>query len=307
LGEEIYSFKLIKKIRGKNKERESRFLIFKHSNPYVYILITHEKYKFFYKDILSFTNKFYPKIARTYIDSKYMKIILQNLEKSIKGIRIRIKGLSAQRKITNKQAERLYETELKWTDISYEDMFRRVEENDQWIKSIYFTFIKNEDSINEKFKDYALIECQISRIGLFKCNRKYAFFYEKIIKYIIGKAIQDLKLFENRQRIKEERYKPKPITIQYNIDLFKDKNQNRRLIDVLENITYSSLSVFHSNPYLHCSFIDFKSGASYDIWGLSNNEITIVPQTRVTYASLERLCHYIFIGFREGIIKDYKK
>jgi len=305
LGEDIYSFKLFKKFRGRKKVRESNFIIFKHSNPFIYILITHEKYGVFHYDIISFINKFYPKIARTYIDSQYMKKIFQNLEKKIEDVSIRITRVSTQSRITNKEARKHYATDIKWTDISYEEMFQSVEENDEWIKSIYFTFIGTDGLISTKKINLADVNCQISRTGVFKCNKQLLFFYDTIVKDIIDKAIDDLNLLNDRQRKKEEKFKPKPIVIEYKIDLFKDSNQNKRLIEVLQGIPYSSLSVSHSNPYLNCSFVDFKDGSSYDIWILSNNEITIIPQIRSTYASLERLSHHIFIGLREGVIKNY--
>ena len=305
LGKNLYSFKLNKKFRGRKQVRESRFIIFKHSNPFIYILLTHENNTVFRYDIISFINKFYPKIARTYIDSKYMKVIFLNLEKKIEDVSIRINRISTQSRITNKEARKQYESGLKWTDISYKEMFQKVEENDEWIKSIYFTFIGTEGVISKKNKDFLDITCQISRNGVFKCNKKLTFFYNTIVDDIINKAINDLNLLDNRQRIKEEKFKPKPIVIEYKIDLFKDSSQNKRLIEVLQGIPYSSLSVSHSNPYLSCSYVDFKDGSSYDIWILSNNEITIIPQMRSTYASLERLNHYIFIGLREGTIKNY--
>ena len=306
LGQDIYSFKLYKKFRGrKKKERASKFIIYKHSNPNIYILITHENYTVFHKDILSFINKFYPKIVKTYIDSTNMKEIFHNLEEEIEEINIRIKILSTQSRITNKEANKRYETGRKWTDISINEMFQKVEENDEWIRSIDFTFTSRENSISEQFKDFLNINCQISRNGVFKCDGKYAFFYSVIVNYSIKKAIKDLNLLSNRQRIKEEKYKSKPIVIEYKYDLFKDVSQNKRLIEVLQKIPFSSLSVSHSNPYLNCSYVDFKDGSSYDIWILSNNEITIIPQMRSTYASLERLNHHIFIGLREGTIKEY--
>ncbi len=305
LGKGIYSFKLFKKFKGRKKVRESRFIIFKHSNPNIYILITHENYSVFHYDILSFINKFYPKIARTFINSEYMKEIFYNLEKSIKEIKIRIMRLSTQSRITNKEAKKTYESEIKWTDISFKEMFENVEENDEWIKSVYFTFIRSKNILSEEFKDFLDIACQISRDGIFKCDGNFGFFYKTIINDIVNKAINDKELLSNRQRKKEENFKPKPIVIEYKIDIFRDKNQNRRLIEVLQGIPYSSLSVAHANPYLNCSFVDFKDGSSYDIWILSNNEITIIPQMRSTYASIERLSHHIFIGLREGLIKDY--
>lgn len=305
LGEGIYSFSLSKKIRGTKKKRKSRFIIFKHPNPDIYILITHEKYTHFHKDILSFFNKHYPKIVKNYIDSKNMEEIFHNLEKEIEEINIRVKVLSTQSRITNKEANKPYESGRKWTDISFKEMFQKVEENDEWIKSIDFTFASGESTISDRFKDFLNITCQISRNGVIKCDGKYAFFYSIIVNYLIKKAIEDLNLLSNRQRIKEEKFKPKPIVIEYNFDLFKDISQNKRLIEVLQKIPFSSLSVSHSNPYLNCSYVDFKDGSSYDIWILSNNEITIIPQMRSSYASLEKLSHHIFIGLREGLIKNY--
>ncbi len=130
-------------------------------------------------------------------------------------------------------------------------------------------------------------------------------FYNTVIEDIVRKASKDFDFFDRRERLKVEGLKVKPIVIEYDFDVFKDRNQNRRLIEILRKATFSSLSVFHANPYLHASFVDYKDGSSYDLWVLSNNRITIVPQMRSTYASLERLCNHIFIGFREGTIKDF--
>lgn len=307
LGEDIYSYSLSKKLRGKERIRKSRFIIFKHSYPNIYILLTHESYTIFNDDIISFIQKFYPKIARTYVDSIYMKEILENLEKHVKELGIRIIWVSFRNRITDKEAKRFYETGVKWTDILYKDYFKEVVEKDIWINTINFTFMKPSHELEiGSHLNYSDVTCQISRYGFFKCNKMYDLFYNTIGANIIEKALEDLNFFDNRQRIKEEKLRPKPIVIEYNIDLFKDKNQNKKFIEVLQKVTYSSLSILHSNPYLHCSFVDFRDGSSYEIWILSNKEITIVPQMRSTYASLERLCHHIFIGLREGIIKSYR-
>jgi len=302
LGDNIFSYKLSKKLRGKKEKRRSKFLIFKHIKPKIYILLTHEKFIIIRDDIISLLRRFYPFISRTFINSNFLKEILQSLDKELKDLNIRVSQYSTQSRITDKLATKTYETDVKYTDISYKKMFEKAEENDEWIRSVYLSLIEPEKRTHIASNNMI---CQISRHGYIKCNKKFEFFYNTIIKEVIEKSSNNIEFFQNRQRIKKENYKPKPLIIQYNIDLFKDRNQNKRLINVLEKITFSSLSIIHSNPYLHSIYVDYKDGSSYDIWILSSNEITIVPQMRSTYASLEKLIHHIFIGLREGTIIDY--
>ncbi len=305
LGDNIYSFRLSKRIKGSGRIRKSRFIISKYPMPNIYIVFTHVKNTILKDDIISFFNRFYPKIAKTFLDSDYMEKILQNLERKLKDKKIRITKISSKSRITSKDAKKDFESDLKWTDLSYEEMFKRVEENDELIKNIYFTLIESNTLNYNKSKNYPVIKCQLSRDGIFKCNKNLKIFYDTVINDIANKASSNLNLLSNRERLAKDNLKPNPIIIEYKIDLFKDKGQNIRLVEALQEITNTGLSVYHSNPYLHCSYIDFRDGSSYDIWVLSNNKITIVPQMRSTYASLERLCNHIFIGLREGKIKNY--
>jgi len=130
--------------------------------------------------------------------------------------------------------------------------------------------------------------------------------YTMVIEEIAKKASFNLELMDNRNLTKAERYRPKPLVVAFEIEIFKNKMENTRLIDVLSKISYSSLSVFHGNPYLHASYVDYKDGSSYDIWVLSNDKITIIPQTRSTAAALDRLIESVFTGFREGLIQELR-
>lgn len=304
LGENIYSFNLTKIIRGSKKARISRFILFKHKTPNIYILITHEKYRNFHYDIISFFDKFYPKISRFFLDSNYLEKILHHLEKNLENSKIQVRHLVKQARIVQEFARREFETEVKFTDRPFEELFQEARENDEWINYIEFTLIKPFEDDRKKYK-YSDVKCKISRYAFFRCNKMFGFFYNNIVRDIISKVTSDIKILDNRERTKEENLKTKPVVIKYNINVFKDKKQNKKLIEALQKITYSSTSTYHLNPYLHCSFNDFRDGSSYDIWILSDNEITIVPQMRSTYASLVRLCNFIFIWFREGIIKDF--
>jgi len=147
---------------------------------------------------------------------------------------------------------------------------------------------------------------RITRDGFFKCNRDFSHMFKTIIEEISKKASFNFELYDNRNRNKEERYEPKPLQIIFDFDIFRNKSENKRLINVLDKIPYSSCSIYHGNPYFQASYVDYRDGSSYDIWVLADEKITIVPQMRSSPASLNRLCEAIFIGFREGIIKNFE-
>jgi len=303
LGENIFSFNLIKKIRGSKKKRKSRFLLFKHNIPNIYLIMTHVDFTKFRDDILSFLNKFYPKITRTFLNTSFIKNLLFNLEDNLKDVNLRITRISSRTRIVSEQAQKRIESDFKWTDISHKEEFRKVEDSDGWIKTLNFIFISSPSSEHKLLSKYRDTYCQISRDGYFRCNQQYSEFFKLIIEKIISKNIDDYKLFNNRQRIEKDNFITKPIAIKYNVDIFKQKDQIKKLIDVLDKIPLSTLSVYHSNPHLHCVLVDFRDGSSYDIWILSNNKITIIPQMRCSFAALEQLCNNIFMGIKEGIIE----
>ncbi|MFX0139071.1 MAG: hypothetical protein ACFFDN_35850, partial [Candidatus Hodarchaeota archaeon] len=58
------------------------------------------------------------------------------------------------------------------------------------------------------------------------------------------------------------------------------------------------------NPYVHVTITDYIDNSNYEIWVLSDNRISIVPQTVCSMSSLNRLCDHISKDFQEGNIKE---
>jgi hypothetical protein len=117
-------------------------------------------------------------------------------------------------------------------------------------------------------------------------------------------AAQTRGIFVNRGALDSPSFAPRPIQIAYRTQVFEDKHQNRRLIRVLQRLPDAALSVFHPNPYLHASIVDYSDGSSYTIWITNNSSIAIVPEMRASPGSLERLCNHISEHFAEGIIEE---
>jgi hypothetical protein len=309
VGTDIFHFTLIRKHKEDKFILRGDFLLFKYSpQNNIYIVLTHENYHFFNQALIRYFNLFYPLISRPFIDTSYMRVLLETYESNLKNEKIRVSRCVTKNWIRNINAKKKVGSDIQYTDLPFRDVFDKVSENEEWIKSIDFNLVAEspKDAINiiqlsphQKF--YKLF-----RDTRFQCSFNFTLFYQRMIEGIANKAAESFELFDNRSRIKEENFATKPLAIFYDAGIFKDKKQNFRLIEALKGIKNSSISVIHANPYLHVSYVDYRDGSSCDIWVLSDNKISIIPQIRSTPAALERLCECIFTGFREGIIKDFR-
>lgn len=300
LGSDIYHFTLVKKVKKDNSFIKGDFLLFKYKpQKNIYIVITHENYRFFKNGLIPFLNKFYPLISRPYIDTAFMRLLLETYESKL---------ISEKIWITRCVTKKAIGSDIHYTDLPFREVFDKVIENDEWIKSIDFNLVfqSSKDTINLKQPSMNHKFYKLFRDTRFQCNYNFSVFYERLIEGMANKVTESFELFDNRERIKEENFSLKPLAIIYDVGIFKDKNQNKHLIDALKKIKNSSVSVLHANPYLHVSYVDYNDGSSCDIWVLSENKISIIPQIRSTPAALERLCEHIFTGFREGVVKDFR-
>ncbi len=108
----------------------------------------------------------------------------------------------------------------------------------------------------------------------------------------------------NRSRRDLPNYEVRPIAIDYEFEVFREKIQGQKFISVVRKLSNASCSVIHSNPFIHLAVVDYLDDSSYEIWVLSARRIIIVPQVKTSEAALRRLCGYIFEEFGEGEIRE---
>lgn len=302
IGDQIFSCKISKKDKKTGVEISGEFLLIKHNIlPNIFLVLTHERIRVFNSIIMNYFNDYYPKILRSYMDSDYLKNLLVNFENRLSNSKIRITRTVTKGWLKSEGSKKKVESKVTWTDVPFIESYQQLLENEQWIKSLDFTVKADRDFGIQYIKSPLY---KLTRDGRFQCNCNFILFYERIIEGITNNASDNYLFFNKRQRKKENNYKPKPLTIVFDKDIFKDKIQNQLLTSTLTGIKYSSVSIYHANPYFHASYVDYQDGSSCDIWVLSENKITIVPQMRSTVAALERLCECIFTTFREGKIMD---
>lgn len=104
-----------------------------------------------------------------------------------------------------------------------------------------------------------------------------------------------------------ERRMPEPLIVNFERDIFADPAQNKDHIAALASMPRSGISVYHANPYLHASLVDYYDGSSYDIWVLVSDKLAIIPQIYASESSMGRLVNHIFEKIGEGKIERYKK
>ena len=280
----------------------------------VFVAISYESFNFVKKVVLTYFAHFYSNVSRLYISSNQIRKILDNLKEITEGEIATDRVVSYSRiddkiilltkyqdKILKENymdientRKRTKESDLRWTYEDYTKSFQRAAENDQWIDKITFAVIKENHELFYGF---------LSRDGIFKCNKNLRLFFNTILTNVSKIGSDKIKVFKDKSRV-ENAGKIKPLIIEYSYSVFKDVEYNKRLIKVLSEFPKSSYSVYHGNPYVHLSLVDYCDGSSYDIWVLTDDKIIIVPQLKASFSSISRLCEHIFRKFREGEIKE---
>jgi hypothetical protein len=295
----VYGRKDIKKLIG-------RFLLFKHENYDINLILTHESTSFFENGLFWCIKKKYPIFALPFYYSWEMEIMLNELAKTMPKGKIMLTKISSKARLSSGESRKRQESDLTWTDLPYKEVFRQIRQNDGWVEKLSFDLVEEIKS-DERLVKSTILNGFISRDGIFKCERDFKIFYKTIIEKSIEIFFKKREKFSNRARVKEEKFESKPLIIEFDEPIFKYKEQNFRLIYNLKSLINSASSIIHDNPYLHATVTDYTDNSNYDIWILSDNRITVVPQTVCSMSSLNRLFDHISKEFPEGIVRDIKE
>jgi hypothetical protein len=303
----IYTGELSRKYGIKDKKQvNGQFLLFKHDKYDIYLILTNESTAFFEHGLIRFINKKYPIFAFPFFFSWEMEMMLNTLAKTAPKNVIMLTQISRKSRIMSRESRKKKESDLTWTDLPYKDVFRQTRQSDAWVEKVYFDLVSEMKTDRGPIRS-KILSGFISRDGIFKCEMEFKQFYETIVEKSIEIFFRRKEQLSNRARIKETNYESKPLVIEFDEPIFKNREQNKRLLEALKTLPHSAGSVIHSNPYLHATVIDYIDNSNYEIWVLSENRISIVPQTICSMSSLNRLCDHVSKEFQEGIVKDLKE
>lgn len=261
----------------------------------LFMVASDSKFAVFKRLMNRIINYNYPLLSRVFLKNSEIKQLFFRMHEKY-NIRIMVYRLSYSR-----ISETMQEKDIRWTRKLYDEVFEELE--DASIKRIDFRALieKAEKSVSRWIR---LFECGIARDCYFKVKGDFGRFYQYIVNVSIKMIANRLGYLEERSESAKERL-PEPVVIRFNNPIFKEKDNNEKFIQKLEELKNISIMELHTNPYLHISLLDYDDGSSYGIWIVSENEINIIPQIRATVPSMTRLLNHIYQKVQEGETTRY--
>jgi hypothetical protein len=173
------------------------------------------------------------------------------------------------------------------------EFFSELEQEKQWLRSLEVTIDRDGRS-----------HCRIKRDLTFSCQAGLTQFYTTLLAALGRVALDQSRIFQSRGAEESTTRSPRPVEIRFENPVFDSKAQNARLVSVLRRMSDSALSVFHANPFMHASVVDYLDGSSYRLWITDSSAITLIPDLRASATSLGRLCNHINEYFEEGLVQE---
>ena len=301
-------------VRLARREGEAgRILVAKAPGSFVYLAITDEPRRFVEGTLAPFIRSLYPRVSRAFLGSADLYSILERLERSAGGQisaarltahgRLRAAGGGSDHggagasRSARPGRRRTTEAAVTYTDKPFREAFSAAAANDQWISGISFDL--------QEGAARAPMSGHLARNGLFRFRHCISPFCGKALPLAARLVDRKTRLYSNRSRA-DNGGDIRPLAITLDITMAGDHSENSAFIKSMESMPHTTLSVYHSNPYVHVSLVDYMDGSSFDIWILSTRQILIVPQMRATHASIARLANHIFERFGEGSVADHE-
>ena len=296
----ILTIKLTREMkRNKKYTITADFQLIKLPDTNIYVALISGKQKHIRLVIMRYFEHYYSHISRLFLNSKQLEdlldIIKNKLDCSIITDQVVSYSRLRKKNLTYPVASyRMREASMRWTEEDYKISFQKESESDLDIDKITF-FARKEEKL--------LFHAGLAREGLFRCNKNALSFYKVVIQYLMNVGNKKIKIFSNKSII-DNKGKIQPISIMYKNNIFADKDQFKKLARCIAELPNSSNSVYHGNPYLHMSLVDYMDGSSYEIWVVSQEKIIIIPQLRSTFKSISRLCEHVMKKFQEGELEE---
>ena len=305
-GSDMFTIRLAR--RG---EERGRVLVAKAPGSSVYLAVTDEPRRFVEATLAPFIRSLYPRVSRAFLGAGDLHSVLERLEESgggqivaarltaykRLGAAARHGGPKGAPKRDAPRRRRTAEAAVTYTDKPFREAFSAAAEGDQWISRIGFDLQGGAAG--------ASMSGHFSRDGLFRFRHAISPFYDKAFPMVARLVDRKTRLYSNRSR-EDNGGSIRPLAITLDNAMAADHSDNPTFIKSVESMPHITLSVYHSNPYVHMALVDYMDGSSFDIWILSTRQILIVPQMRATHTSIARLTNHIFERFGEGSVADHE-
>lgn len=269
------------------KTWEDSFYIVSHDEPDLYTVFTVSDIEFFEKGICRFVEQLPATISASYLSSEELRQLIQYFDNSVNG---NLDVKKAVLKTTKKDTQIDYHR----NKVEYYEVFNDANRESRYVDKIQIALLNAGQSF----------EFFIARDGTSRFVKGEISLFFNILLPFLSQTIADKDdLFSNKGREYGSRETNK-IEITYEEGAIQGVEENKRLAQALKGISRSSVTIYHANPYMHASVLDFDDGTNVDIYLKSDSEISLIPGFNASRKSLNRICDQINRGFLEGEVVE---
>jgi hypothetical protein len=286
---------------GNRDSISGTFVITRAFRETMYALLFVAEPRFWRHGISPLVDSLYPRATCPFLTQSEIHKLLRELQSRVAPQRVRVLEFSSKKRL-GAASRKKFQSVREWTDMELDPAFQEARERNDWFRSVSFDIVGERDGRVLSSGTQA----KLSKYAYFACNGRFDLFEEVLIREVIRIGADRLKFFSNRDRLSTAGHVPAPLQIQYATDVFKSRDQSRRLIAAMQKFKHGTCTVLHGNPYVHMTVVDNRDFSSADVWVLSQDQILLVPQIRASAVALKRIVSHIFENFREGKLSEYK-
>jgi hypothetical protein len=276
------------------------FFIYDHADyQNIHVIVTLESSPFF-ELLRRLVDTSFPKVLTTFVTHRRFQRLLHLFRDHYSLSELIIDRASLRIRFEERTAanRRQVVPMVSWPEMDIDRAFDWVNEQNGWFQSFKFTAYRDE---------VALAQILFSRQGYIRTSGMFPEVFSAFTMPVCKIIDENVRFFGQRSRKDRRDLSVRPLTIDFGSDQIAEPEERRRFIESMRRFAASSVSILHGNPYVHLSVLDYKDGSAFDIWVLSPNSITIVPQMKGTVAAIKRVINHIFDFYAEGQIREYSR
>ena len=277
---------------GKRIQRDidGTFLLLKLLTPDAFLFLTRDGADYLNNGLLKLLYRARMDVCRLRLTSDEMHAVVAGLLEDVPGRLVVRRSVSKNKRL---------ETTISYETESLDELYKKAKDDDAHVHSFAFTLLDKKQKL--------VLNAGLNRVGkIVFHDGSFDLFWQAVVERAARIVKTKKDLLSNRSR-SEQTGEIRPIRIAFGEPVFARPPAIRAFLGALGKIRHGEFTIFHRNPYLHVSFVDFFDASEFDIFVDASDSLIIVPQYKTSLSSLFRFCQKIFENFQEGVISDDDK
>ncbi len=254
-----------------------------------------------WKVLQRFIRSNYPKLVPILLSQGELVTGAKNLRRQ-SGHEVRVKTFSAKEALAGSEGKSR-KSVREWTDEQLDEALRGIKERGQALTSLELEFFPR---VGEYAHVVPRATCKIRKTGEIEVTGSLRVAFDAVAKEIARVGERKLLHFAGRG-LREAKYKPRPLAINFTQPIFDDLEAVRGFVQLLSKFPRSMHAVEHGNPYAHVKITDLYDYSAFEVWAIPPARVALLPGLKASEAAFERLVHHIFDGFKEGQVAEYER